>query len=376
MTRNHAALVGIALFTAVGLFFGLDRIAESGEAKSGPDPKEVRKVVDKAVSFLKSSQQADGAFSPKLAGPGITAIVVAALLKNGVGPQEPIVTKGLDYLASQTKEDGGIYSKFLANYTTAVAVMAFKEANQKGKYDQVIKKASEFMKKIQHDEDASNVDHGGFGYDKKSRPDLSNTAFSIDALLAAGLSKDDPAVKKAMKFVERCQNLPGEYNDQPFAKKTTADDKGGFTYDPNPADKNAYKTADGGLRSLGSMTYSGLKTFLYAGVKKDDPRVQAAVDWVRRHYTLDENPGMGQNALFYYYHTFGKAMDALGEDPFVDAKGQKHDWKRELFQAVEKRQAENGSWINAKSRAFGEDDANLCTAFALLSLSYCTPAKR
>ena len=124
------------------------------------------------------------------------------------------------------------------------------------------------------------------------------------------------------------------------------------------------------------MTYSGLKTFLYAGVKKDDPRVQAAVGWVRRHYTLDENPGMDQNALYYYYHTFGKAMDALGEDPFVDAKGKKHDWKLELFQALQKRQRENGSWVNAKSQAFGENDPNLCTSFALLSLSYCTPAKR
>ena len=34
------------------------------------------------------------------------------------------------------------------------------------------------------------------------------------------------------------------------------------------------------------MTYTGLKTFLYAGVGKDDPRVKAAVDWIRRHYTL------------------------------------------------------------------------------------------
>ncbi len=364
------------MLVSAGLFLSLERPADSAQAKSGPDPKELQKVVDKAVGYLKSSQQKDGAFTPKVAGPGITAIAVAAMLRNGVGPQEPVVAKGLEYLASQTKDDGGIYSKFLANYTTAVALMAFREANEKGKYDQVIKKASEFMKKIQHDEEDTNLDHGGFGYDKKSRPDLSNSGFSVEALLAAGLSKDDPAVQKALAFISRCQNLPGEKQNQPFAKKATEADKGGFTYDPHLSDKNQYKTDDGGLRSLGSMTYTGLKSFLYAGVSKEDPRVKAAVGWVRKNYTLDENPGMGKSALYYYYHTFAKAMDAFGEDPFVDAKGTKHDWRLELFQALQKRQAENGSWRNTASRAYGEDDPDLCTAFALLSLSYCKAGKR
>jgi squalene-hopene/tetraprenyl-beta-curcumene cyclase len=372
MTRHQAGLLGIALLVSAGLFLSLEPAADSAQAKSGPDPKEVQKVVDKAVNFLKSSQEKDGAFSPKIAGPGVTAIAVAAMLRNGVSPQEPVVAKGLEYLAGQTKEDGGIYSKFLANYTTAVALMAFKEANQKGKYDQIIKRASDFMKKIQHDEEEADLNHGGFGYDKKSRPDLSNSAFSVEALLAAGLTKDDPAVQKALKFIGRCQNLPGETNDQPFAKKTTEADKGGFTYDPHMSDKNPNKTDDGGLRSLGSMTYSGLKSFLYAGVDKKDPRVQAAVGWVRRNYTLEENPGMGKAGLYYYYHTFAKAMDVLGEDPFVDAKGVKHDWRLELFQTLQKKQDANGSWRNNGERTFAEDNPDLSTAFALLSLSYCT----
>ena len=143
-------------------------------------------------------------------------------------------------------------------------------------------------------------------------------------------------MKKALKFISRCQNLPGEKQDQPFAKKATEDDKGGFTYDS--ARQRQERLQNRGRRPAfpRSMTYSGLKSFLYAGVNKDDPRVQAAVAWVRQHYTLDENPGMGQNGLYYYYHTFAKAMDALGEDPFVDAKGDKHDWRLELFQTLQK----------------------------------------
>jgi squalene-hopene/tetraprenyl-beta-curcumene cyclase len=79
---------------------------------------------------------------------------------------------------------------------------------------------------------------------------------------------------------------------------------------------------------------------------------------------------MGQAGLYYYYHTFGKAMTVLGEDRFEDAKGTKHDWRKELFEAIKKRQRSDGSFVNAGDRAFGEGDPNLATAFALLALSY------
>jgi squalene-hopene/tetraprenyl-beta-curcumene cyclase len=119
------------------------------------------------------------------------------------------------------------------------------------------------------------------------------------------------------------------------------------------------------------MTYGGLKSFLYAGVSKDDPRVKAAVGWIRRHWTLEENPGMGNKGLYYYYHTLGKAMQAWGGDRFEDARGMKHDWRRELFQALQSRQRGDGSWINAGDRAFAEENPDLATGFAVLSLSYC-----
>src|SRR5262249_39242034 len=165
-----------------------------------------------------------------------------------------------------------------------------KEANKDGRYDAVLKNAAGFLRRLQHEDPDDNPRSGGVGYTAKDRPDLSNTAYFLDALLAAGVPKDDPAVQRALRFVSRCQNLPGETNDQPFAKKTSADDRGGLTYVPLDVDDNPHKTAAGGLRSLGAMTYGGLKSFLYAGVSKDDPRVKGAVAWIRAHYTLYENP--------------------------------------------------------------------------------------
>jgi len=347
----------------------------------GVPSKEVKPVVEKGYAYLKKSQKTDGSFGdrPEQA-PGITALVAAALLHNGYGPDDPVTGAALKYLEEQVKKDGGIYSKGLANYVTSVALMALSDANQGGKYDTVIKNASKFLKSLQFDVDEKDAKYGGVGYGNggpKERPDLSNTQLFLDALMAAGVPKDDPAVQRAVKFISRCQNLPGETNDQPFAKKTSEDDKGGLTYNPFvPDDDHPSKTADGGLRSLGGMTYAGLKSFLYAGVSKDDPRVKGAINWIRRHYTLEDNPGMGQSGLYYYYHTFAKAMSAWGEDRFEDAKGTKHDWRRDLFDALKARQGSDGSWVNKKDQAYGEKNADLATAFALLAISYTQPAKK
>jgi squalene-hopene/tetraprenyl-beta-curcumene cyclase len=344
---------------------------------AAPKPTDLKPVIDRAVKFLTSVQNEDGSWYPKGGGPGITALTVAALIRNGVGPGTPLVDKGLKYLETNIQKDGGVYSKALANYTTCLAIVAFKEANAGGKYNAVIDAATKFVKGLQFGNglDAKDAKFGGAGYGNpggRDRPDLSNTHFMVEALLTAGVSKDDPSIKKALTFISRSQNLPGEYNDQPFAQKATDDDKGGFTYTPLDQDnaKSERKTAVGGLRSEGGMTYAGLKSFLYAGVGKDDPRVKAAVAWVKKHYTLSENPGMGQSGLYYYYHTFAKAMDALGEDVFEDAKGVKHDWRQELFDELKKRQKPEGSWAN-ENQAFLENVPELATAFAILALSYC-----
>jgi hypothetical protein len=354
------------------LSLGAARPVRAADADIGPNAKDVQAVADKAIAYLRKTQESDGSWSSKHTGPGVTALVVAAFLRNGVGPDDPTVAKALVYLEKSVKKDGGIYTNDrLTNYTTSVGLMAFQEANKDKKYDTLIKQATGFLKKLQYQDDDKDAKFGGLGYNDKSRPDMSNTAYFIDAMIAAGVPKDDPAIQRALKFVSRCQNLPGETNDQPFAKKTTDDDKGGLTYDLTDIEENKHKTPEGGLRSLGAMTYGGLKSFLYAGVKKDDPRVQGAVKWIRGHYTLDENPGLGQKGVFYYYHTFGKAMTALGEDQFEDAKKQKHDWRKELFEAIKKRQDEkDGSFVSKGDMVFGEADPNLATAFALLTLPY------
>lgn len=351
------------------------------DRKTDLDRRELQAILDRAYGFLKDRQKEDGSFAPPQAGePGVTALIAAALIRIGRDASDPVVAKALKHLETMVKPDGGIYNKGLANYTTSLAIMTFREANAGGKYDTAIAAATKFLRTLQYGEQddiaALDVRYGGTSYDRKggrSGPDLSNTHFFVEALIAGGASQDDPAVRRALAFLSRSQNLPGEHNDQEYAKLVTDDDRGGFVYNPVPPTDimNQRRTPAGGLRSEGGMTYAGLKSFLYAGVSKDDPRVKAAVGWVRRHYTLDENPGMGQDGLYYYYHVFAKAMDALGEDRFEDAKGIKRDWRKDLFEALKARQKPDGSWSNDKSRAYLENMPELATGFAVLALSYC-----
>jgi squalene-hopene/tetraprenyl-beta-curcumene cyclase len=255
-----------------------------------------------------------------------------------------------------------------------VALICFQEANRSGKYDKIIRRADAFLRGIQIDEkkgkDKADTSYGGVSYGGKSKPDLSNTAFLVDALNACGAGPKDEAIQKALVFVSRCQNLETEHNTTPFAAKVN---DGGFYYSCIPGRPDQEReTPDGGLRSYGTMSYSGLKSMIYAGLTKDDPRVKAAVGWIRKNYSVKTNPGMGDAGLYYYYHTFAKALDTLGADEIEDAKGVKHDWRRELVEELARRQRPNGSWVNEDTRWF-EGDPNLVTAYALLALSYCQP---
>ncbi len=340
------------------------------------DAQLYQQQVQKAVDFLRTKgQAADGSFTSSI-GPGITAIVTTALLRNGRTVDDPMVAKSLKYLEGFVQPSGGIFDpkSRIQNYETCLGILCFAAANTDGRYDKVIKSADAYLKGLQSDEKAgrtpADVSYGGVGYGGAGRADLSNTHFLMEALEAAGDGPDDDAVKRALIFVSRCQNLETQYNTTPFAAKNP---DGGFYYTPAAGGSSpAGKTANGGLRSYGSMSYAGLKSMIFAGLKADDPRVKAAVEWARQNYSLEENPGLGSAGLYYYYHLFAKALDATREAKLTDAKGAQHDWRSELIAELAKRQQPDGSWVNQDSR-WMEGDANLVTGYALLTLSYCRP---
>lgn len=355
----------------VALLLALSTVAPGQDVQPA---KSLQETADAGARFLIQKGQAEnGSFSESL-GIGPTGLALTALVRSGRSPDDPAVAKGYAYLLGSVQPDGGIYTtgSFYRNYETSTSLLALAAANRDGKYDKLIKRAEEFLKGIQWDEsedvDPADPNYGGAGYGSQKRPDLSNTSFFLDALKSAGVKEDDPAMQKALVFVSRCQNLESPYNTTPFA---TSNPDGGFYYTPAAGgESKAGETPEGGLRSYANMTYAGLKSMLYAGVDRDDPRVKAAIEWIRKHYDLKTNPGLGGQGLYYYYHVFAKALDALAEDTFTDAGGTEHDWRKELAAELANRQQPDGSWVNPVTRWY-EGDPNLVTAYALLALSYC-----
>lgn len=319
------------------------------------------KSLDRGAAYLRSQQKPDGTWENH---PGITAIAATAILRQSgtkAAAQRPQVDKALAYLASLAKPDGGLYIRDLPHYNTAVATMAL-VASEKPEYKPIIEKARDFLVKEMVDEGEGYTKddkfYGGLGYGSDLRPDLANLELALRALKEAALPANHPAWEKAIVFVQRTQNS-SESNDQ----KWSADD-GGFVYYPG------FTYADaGGTRSYGSMTYAGLLSYAYASVKKEDARVQAALRWIKEHYTVDENPGAGDLTLYYYYLVFAKALQAWGDPVIVDAKGRAHNWREDLGKKLIELQHGEGYWVNENPQ-YWQDNKVLVTSFTMMAIEY------
>ncbi len=374
--RTHWGLLLGMGFLVVSLGLATARDVEPGGVKQW------EKTVDAAIGYLKSTQGEDGGWATKQS-PGITGVVIDGMLRTGrVTDRDPVMEKGLKYIEGLINPKAGhIAGKDprvqLQNYVTCVNVLALTAAGRDS-YKPVVKDAATFLRKLQWDDGEGKTRKddfwGGAGYDSKSRPDLSNTQFFLEALVAAGVPKDDPAFEKAKVFVSRCQNIKGETNDQPWAGKL---DDGTFIYSTAAGGETKVQdkpNSDGSIPGYGSMTYAGIKSLIYCGVSKDDPRIQKAFAWIQKNYTLDKNPGMpSQRArwgLYYYYHTLAKTLDLMGVDEIVDGAGKKHDWRAELTAELARHQQKDGSWVNDADR-WMEGNPQIVTGYALMALSYC-----
>jgi len=323
---------------------------------------EVKKSIDSGLKWLRTQQVENGSY---LYHPGMTALVTSAFMRSPRHYTEadgPFVKNAIKYIVSMAKPDGSIYDKDLPNYNTSVCLMTLTQTKNPA-YQDIIRRAQNYLMGLQADEDEGYTPddkmYGGIGYGGDLRPDMSNLQFSLKALKESGVSDDADVWEKAIKFIERCQNR-SESNDQPWS----ADD-GGFVYYPG------YSMA-GNTRSYGTMTYAGVLSFIYANVDKGDDRVQAAVRWIKDNYTLEENPPIGAQGLYYYYHTMSKALSAYGEPVITDSDGVQHNWYEELARKLLELQKPDGSWVNAEDR-WMETTPVLTTAYAVLALSIGYP---
>lgn len=382
-------------------------------------------MIDMAVEFLRAQQDdATGGWAVNPGGPnypGITGLVVTGLLLDpAIDAEDESVRRGVEFMLGYRQDDGGIYDRVLPSYNTALCLSALALV-QREQAAGAIKPAQDFLRGLQWSEsttlgegtpeapDAITRDHpfyGGWGYGKHGRPDLSNTTFALQALYDSGLSSDDPAFQRALTFLERCQ-MVDDINDMSYAEGTN---QGGFIYStslnsdnigsgetkPEGAAQFVEESLDDGtrvsrMRAYGSMTYAGFKSLIFADLDREDPRVRSAYEWMRRNYTLDENPQMGDEGLYYYLLSFARALDAMGGEhitPLIPAgaggivvddrtaagegsfvEGETRDWENDLVARLAELQNPDGSFRSVHDR-WMENNPVLITAYALIALQH------
>lgn len=355
---------------------------------------ELLKSYEKAGAWLLKTQNKNGSWGtvPGQADPGelgLTGLVTVGFLE---APEElrakyrPACAKAIAWMLPLQRDDGSFTHarSGLTTYRTALTLMALKAFDAKA-HAAAIARAQKYLTTTQFTAESGapedNPHHGGWGYDKtgvKPDADMSNSAFAIQALKASGLSEDDPAFKRALLFITRCQN--NSETNKGVGKLKPSND-GGYIYDPglNRNKSMAKKNADGTLtfESYAGMTYTGLLSLLLSKVKKDDPRVKAAMRWIRAHYTLKENYGLGvrnpkkdaaQQGLYYYYMNFAKCLDAYGEAE-IETKQGKRNWAQDLAEELLGRQQPQGFWLNEQSERWWEGNPLVPTSYTINGLN-------
>ncbi len=336
-------------------------------------PKEaIDAAIARGVKFLQSKQEADGHFSDAQM-PALTALPLWAFVSGGQGKTEG-AKKAAAFVLKTQRSDGGFYvpkpgrgGSGLGNYNTSVCVSALFESGLAP--TRAILDARTYIASSQLTGD--DTMSGGFGYDRASRrryADLSNTSYALDAMRRTEKAEDfrpkgearaDLNWEKAVQFVTRLQETSGER-------------AGGAAYNQQTAQAgtDTNKTGRIQLRAYGSMSYAAVLSMCHAKLTRADPRVKSALEYCSRFWTVDENPGMGNQGLYYYYDILARALSVAGIAELEQPDGRKVNWRNELAAKLLALQKPDGSWVNDNNR-FWENDPVLVTSFAILTLALC-----
>lgn len=340
--------------------------------------KEAAAAVTRALDWLASQQKPDGSWSEG-SFPALTALPCWAFALSDHPKKAEITAKAAKFILSCVQPDGGIYRKIpgkgggLSNYNTSLCMIALQQLNDPS-YVPVILNARKFVAAGQHFGD--DIYKGGMGYDQstdRTYTDLSDSVVAYEAMRLTQSTEDlrdksearvDLDWAAARKFVESLQNQAA----------SGSNNVGGFAYRPDESKAGAETNKEGAVvfRSYGSMTYAGLLSLIYAEVKKDDPRVLSAFDWATKHWSLDENPGMGDQGLFYFYNVLSKALATFGRETIPASGKDPIPWRKALVEKLVSLQkidskTGHGYWVNSNNR-FWEANGILVTSYSLITL--------
>jgi squalene-hopene/tetraprenyl-beta-curcumene cyclase len=365
----------VVLVASVALLLASSACAEDAALRG-----KVSEAIDRGLAYLAKQQKPEGYWSSADI-PGLSGLCVQAFLgaPDGRHRKDEAVQHGLAFVRGNHRSDGGIYARRLGIYNTSICLVTLLQADDPSDAA-TIEAARRYLVGGQTQNSAIPANDGGFGYETggsgtQTRADLDNTVFAMAALRLyrqthgnkeTNNAQPDLNWQAALDFASRCQHLPKPSSGTGAAPTP---DHGGFAYTPTGNNESQSGPAEeSASRVYGTMTYAGVLSFIYADLKKDDPRVVAALDWISHNYTLDENPGQGAAGLYYYYQMMAKGLTAAGIAELPAKDGSKINWRAALAQKLISLQKPDGSWSSENAR-WMEKDPNLVTTYCVLALN-------
>jgi len=300
---------------------------------------QVRAAILRAVQALTEARQSDGTWPDYAQKGGVTALVAYALLEAGVSPAGEDLADAIQHVRDLPHQ---------STYVVSLKVLALASADPK-RYAEAIQAGADWL-----------ADHqtatGAWGYGtpppaalagakvggalerarreaevrrQYERPDASNSQFALLALAEAdraGAVVPQEVWRRADRHFRAVQ-LPG----------------GGWSYvhraaDPSAAYGSITAAVAAGLylchQRLAGHEPQATSTERLAALEK-------AVDWIAKHYTLQENPNRSLAWYYFWLYSLERLGVISGRRTFGD-----HDWFREGTALLVRGQRADGRWTD------------------------------
>lgn len=321
--------------------------------------QEVEQAIRDGIRFVKSQQRGDGSwedFSHSMRC-GTTALATLALLTAGVPPDDPSVSRALDYLNQFDAVGLG------KTYTVALQTMVFAQADPE-RYKVQIMRNVRWLETAQIKTNERVPWPGSWTYDdtKGSQGDNSNTQYALLGLQAA--SEAGIPVKPEVWALSR--------NYWEMAQRRGGFDSGSWGYyprDQQPAGGSMTCAGIGSLIITGLRRFEGQETLVNDQIRNCgkggiNPDLQRGIDWLAANFRVSENPGKSQQWKYYFLYGLERAGRLSGLRYFGD-----HDWYFEGAEHLvydQNRDPLTGKWTGTLS---AEQDPVITTSFVLLFLA-------
>lgn len=336
------------LFRLTAVLLSLAAVAQGpafGQPPGPINPQDVLDAISSGVAYLKNEQAARGHWDqkPGYAG-GVTGLATLALLNSGVPPADPVIQKALGFLRGIEPDK---------TYCIALKIMVLAEATPDRDLA-TIQQCADQLVSMQNGGPGN--DAGGWSYSSmEGGADPSNSQFALLALHEAarvGARVPQETWRAAAGYWRRTQN-----------------DDGSWAY-------------GGAFGPSGSMTSAGIASLVITSEAleqgdarvqdgrvrccvphEEDERVERALAWMGRNFSVRYNPGERQTRGWHLYYLY--ALERVGRMTAHRYIG-KHDWYREgTAEIVREQEPLSNYWTGGRS----EQNPHIGTAMALLFLS-------